>query len=160
MITDKEHLFSDTQDLDVVGLDGGTITSTNEYDLGPMGSPTVGTWENLNSFAIGTGEQLYVHVMVDEDFAGGTSVQFRLVSDATVGQTDAGDQTLADSGAIVIATLVDGYEFFIAVNPHVETDRYVRMAYTGVGTFTAGMVTASLVCATSGLKAYGSALSI
>jgi hypothetical protein len=162
MISDKILLFSDTQDLETV-LDDSVVTSDEQIDLAPMGTgSTAADWENLNTFAIGTGTELFLYVQVDEDFAGGTSVNFHLISDATEGGADdLGDQILASSGVILTAALTAGTELWIPVQPNVETDRFVRVAYEGVGTFTGGMVTAHLSYgAASALKAYGTSVEI
>lgn len=116
--------FADDQD-----LAGGAATtpSTNVRD---MGSATLGD--------IGAGQGVRVIAVVSgEDFAGGTSVQAVL-------QDSADNSTFATvmSGPVVeTAGAIKGKVLLEGTVPK-GMRRYHRLAFTTVGTMTAGMVTA------------------
>lgn len=96
---------------------------------------------------IGFGRPLYLVVQVDTAFAGGTSFQFVLASDAQAAITTDGTETrhyLSD--VFAVADLIQGFQLAIAlpmgdvaasVNPY---ERYLGVLGVGVGTQTAGSV--------------------
>jgi len=125
MILDKELMMSDAQDLGA--LSDATIVSTNYIDLGNAGNANKGT---------------RLRVDVGEAFADGTSVNIILQSDDNAAFASA--TTLYQTGAVVTASLT-AYSNQVDIELPRGCEQYVRMAYTGVGTFTAGKVTASLL---------------
>ena len=90
---------------------------------------------------IAAGRPLYLVVVVDESFAGGTSVMFTVVSDtvATLASPTHHVQTIA----ILNDDLTAGREPIVLPVGEIDSDRerYIGCYYTISGTFTAGKVT-------------------
>lgn len=126
MIADKQNIFSEDQAITV------TAASTNVIDLGNDDAAI----QALNEK--GDAELL---VQVTTAFAGGTSLAVKLQSDDDEAFGSATD--LIDTGAIVTATLVQGYKFRLAL-PEIN-EQYLRLYYTVVGTMSAGKIFAGLV---------------
>jgi hypothetical protein len=140
---DYQNLFSDGQDFP----DGAAASSTNVIDLGTAGTAPVGPFGGTGGGKVikdlGTGNSPEVICQVTETAAGGTSLKVALVMSAAA---DLGTPTvLAESEVIATASLVAGYQFRIPFKvPHGTTARYLGLTLTGVGTFTAGKLTAGL----------------
>ena len=128
MITDAQLLLSDAQ---ANVRNAGTYVSTNTIDLGVARD-------------VGNGERLFVDFNVDVAFAGGTSVQFQIITSAAA---DLSSPTVIDStAAIVDATLVAGYRVQLPIPPvQGNGQRYLGVQYVGVGTHSAGSVSARVV---------------
>lgn len=143
MITDALLLLSDAQ-ASVRAV--GTYVSTNTIDLGVARD-------------IGAGEGLYVLFTVDVAFAGGTGVDFQIITSAAA---NLGSPTvLATSGVRADALLVVGYNFFMPVPPVVGNgQRYLGVQYVGTGTHTLGSVSARVVLDAAGVKYYASGYSM
>ncbi len=143
MITDAQLLFSNQQ-ADV--RSAATYVSTNTVDLGVARD-------------IGNGQTLYVEFTVDDAFTGGTSVQFQVISSAAA---NLGTPTvLATTPAIVDATLITGYRTQLAVPPVVGNgQRYLGVQYVGVGTHSAGKVSARLVLSVDNIDYYASGFTV
>lgn len=126
MIFDKENLFGEDQAIT------GTANSTNVVDLGVARD-------------IGKGVQVPLLVQVTEDFNNLTDLTVTIETDDNESFSSA--TTLASSGAIALADLVQGYQFPIQYMP-LKTERYARVVYTVSGTApTTGKITAGIVAA-------------
>ena len=122
----NEDIFSDAQFIDV------TQVSTDVIDTRRTGIANSAT-------------EIPILVQVVEDFATSTSVQVQVQSDTTENFSSGAVRTLKDTGAILIADLVAGYQFSISILPH-SFDRYLRLRYVVVGAAsTAGNITAGFV---------------
>jgi hypothetical protein len=93
---------------------------------------------------IGSGENLYVVFSVDVAFAGGTSVDFQLITSAAA---NLGSPTvIATTGAIATATLVLGYQIALRIPPRPgAVQRYLGAQAVSLGTFTTGTITTRVV---------------
>jgi hypothetical protein len=128
MYIDKDLVMSDDQAVTI------TANSTHLIDLGDDSSLV----QALNSKG-----NLELLVQVTETFVGGTSVAVTLKSDNDV--AFGSPLTVLDSGAVVTASLVQGYQFKFGKLPRIN-EQYIRMTYTCVGnTYTAGKIFATLV---------------
>lgn len=127
MIFDKQNQFSWQQDLSQTAA---TYPSTNVIDLGVDRD-------------IGKGEPIPILIKVIEAFVGsGATVQVLLETDDNAAHASA--ETLWDSGAIGVATLVAGYEFLLNFIPRTN-QRYLRLTYTiATATTTAGTISAGI----------------
>lgn len=133
MLLDGETQFSNRQAITA------TAASTNTIDLGATGtrshSPVpltrdIGGWD------------MDLLVQVTQAFAGGTSLAVQIQTDDNVGFTS--PTVVASTAAVPVAELVAGYKFSLADFPRKTAERYVRLNYVAVGTFTAGNVTAAV----------------
>lgn len=124
MILDKELLFSDEQ------VVSATADSTNVVDLGE------GTGRSMNP-------RLRVFAQVTDAPTGLTSLKAELKGSAD-GTTYV---TVADSGAVALASLVKGAQMFKDIPYLVDANyRFYKIAYTVAGTATKGAtVTAGLI---------------
>lgn len=123
-------------DADAVFSDGTVVLSNNVLDLG-----------KTTPVDIGRGHPIYLVIQVTIAFAGGTSANFQLVSDAAaaIATNGAASEHLA-TGAIPIASLTAGATFSFAL-PHQTPqayERYLGLLVTCVGTMTAGSIDAFL----------------
>ena len=121
MIISKEDLWSDDQVIT------GNADSTSTLDLAK------------NS---GAGKPVRILIQVTETFVGGTSIAIDL-------ETDDNDSfgtlsTIASVAAVGVADLVQGYRFNIKFIPD-SMERYSRLEYTIVGSFTPGSITAGII---------------
>lgn len=143
MITDANLLFSDAQ---ANVRSANTYVSTNTVDLSVARD-------------IGNGERLVVDFAVDVAFAGGTSVQFQVISSASADLSS--PTVLATTPAVVDATLVAGYRTQLLIPPVVGNgQRYLGVQYIGVGTHSAGSVSARLVHQIDNRDYYASGFSV
>ena len=131
-IIDSRVEFGVNQDLSQVA---GTYLFTNQYDIGKAG------------IDIGSGEVLYLNLVVTEAFASGgaATVNFRLRSDDTAAIADSASSGHLESGAIPIASLTLGTQlsFPIPLANAVPFERYLGLqAVIAAATTTAGTVTA------------------
>lgn len=131
MIMDQQSLFSDAQAVTV------TANSSNVIDTIPSGGPNTKT-------GIGDGQDITLFAEVLAAFAGGTSLDIKLVS-ADTADLATNPITHFDSGAIVLASLTAKARLVALDLPYGKYRRYVGLVYTVVGTMTAGTITAGLV---------------
>ena len=120
MYVDAQLLLSDEQAITT------DADSESTVDLGVAGRD------------IGAGEQLYVVVVVDEDFAGGTS----LVINLETGATTALGTIISATPTILQAALTAGRTPIVIPIPPNIAERYIGLHYDQTGDFTAGKVTA------------------
>jgi hypothetical protein len=132
MILDKQLMFSLAQDLGAASDE--TVVSTNVIDLGAKHAKVPSHYEDGD---------LEIAVGIPEDFAGGTSVQFILYTDADV--AFGSPLVVFESKVFPIAQL-KGDQLPLRI-PSIPAglERYLRMSYVVVGTMTAGMVDCGLV---------------
>lgn len=143
MIVDDLLLFSNAQ-ADVRAA--ATYVSANTVDLGVARD-------------IGSGETFFINFSIDVAFAGGTSVQFQVISSAAANLSS--PTVLATTPAIVDATLVAGYNVALRVPPVVGNgQRYLGCQYVGVGVHTAGSITARLVKDVNDVNLHASGYSV
>lgn len=128
MYTDALLLLSSAQ-ANIAGA--ATYVSTNTIDLGVARD-------------IGAGEGLYVLFNVETAFAGGTAVQFQIITSASADLSSS--TVLSSTPAVVDATLVAGYTFVMPVPPVVGNgQRYLGVQYVGTGIHSAGAISARVV---------------
>lgn len=110
---------------------------------------------------IGNGQPLYLIVTITTAWAGGTSANFQLASDATDAIATNGTASIhGQTGAIPVANLTAGKTFVIpAMIEGTAYERYLGVLVTTVGTTTAGAFTAFLSIDPTGWKAYPEAVS-
>lgn len=122
MLRDKNQVFSRTQ-----ALTTGTIVSTDVLDNGA----------NVQMDR----DNLRIRVSASAAFVGGTSVQVIVQTDDNVGFSSA---TAVYTGpAIATAALTLGAVLADIPYP-ADTERFVRLSYVMVGTYTAGSVDAAV----------------
>ena len=127
MIIDKQALFSEDQAITT------TANSTNIIDLGNDSSKV----QALNEKG-----DIELFVQVTTAFTGGTSIDAVLKSDDDV--AFGSPLTIKSTGAVVIASLVQGYQFKLGTLPRIN-EQYLRMTYTVVGSPSAGKIFAGLI---------------
>lgn len=142
MILDMQNLLSDKQDL---AQAAGSYLSTNAIDLtgGTQASP--GGYGTIPRDAA-AGQPIDFFVRVDETFTSGGAatllVEVVQADDAALGTNR---ETLNQSAAIALATLVAGYEHRVAIPRQGITRRYLGVRYTiGTAAMTAGQCTAGI----------------
>jgi hypothetical protein len=130
MILDSEAIFSNKQDLAQLEA-SSPIVSTNIIRIEPNSS-----W----------GAPLRILAQVTEDFDSSSSVatvQLKLLTSTVVGMTSA--VTLFDSEAIIVTTLVAGFEFPINFLPNGNLE-FLQITYTiATQDTTSGKITAGFV---------------
>lgn len=108
-----------------------TAVSTNVIDLGVSGRD------------IGIGETVPLRVSVTESFATLTSLTVAVETSDT--ENFASSEVVIQTGAVPVASLVNGYVFNINEVPKGVVGRYMRLNYTVTGTTaTAGAITAGI----------------
>lgn len=109
-----------------------TVQSENILDL------------QSSDLEMGAGEPMWLNIRVGTNaFSGGTSAAFALVSDSDTTITNG--TTIITTPAIVTATLAAGYWILRVPLPvRFDTDRYIGLVVTCVGTMTAGSIDAWL----------------
>ncbi len=108
-----------------------TAVSTNVIDLGVSGRD------------IGIGETVPLRVSVTESFATLTSLTVSVETSDT--ENFASSDVVIQTGAVPVASLVNGYVFNINEVPKGVVGRYMRLNYTVAGTTaTAGAITAGI----------------
>jgi len=142
MIMDELNEFADAEN---AFADGATVLVGDVVDLGAGGTGFLG-------------KQMYLVLQVTTDFAGGTSVNFQLASDAAAAiATDGSASEHFETGAIPIATLVEGYTIVVPVPPRGgvnEFERYLGILAVNAGTNTAGAINAFLTMDPTLWKSY------
>lgn len=126
MILDKLNLFCDAQEETTVA----THASTNDVDLVVAGDAE---------------KELYFVVKVNTAFTSGgaATLQVKLITDSDVAFGSAVD--VFDSGAIALATLVQGYNIVTMRLPKNIIERYMRVQLIiGTAVMTAGAIDAYL----------------
>lgn len=108
--------------------DGATVIVGDEIDL-------------RDSRDIGAGTSMWLTLQVSTAFVGGTSVNFKLESDAAHPITPATATEHWASGAIPVADLVVGKRWVVEI-PSGVYERWLGLTATTVGTVTAGAVDA------------------
>lgn len=131
MIFDAQNLFSDNQAITGVA---GTTVSTNVIDRKALGIPQHATVAYKND--LGKGTKVPLRVQMTGTAAGGTSIQ--LAVQVSTDEAFTSPITVATTAAIPLASLVAGYVFPIDQIPLKANERYIRLAYITLGTFTAG----------------------
>lgn len=135
MILDRQNLVSDNQFINT-----GNIVSTDAIDLGPVQVDTLG---NTPVRDVGRARHPHMLIQVNEQFVGGTSVQFQIVS-ATAADLTTGQVIHSQTPAIPVASLRPGYQAQLDL-PVGINQRFLGVRYVVVGTNTAGRVTAGIV---------------
>lgn len=135
MILDRQNLVSDAQFINT-----GNIVSTDAIDLGPVQTDSLG---NTPVRDVGRAEHPKMVITVTEQFAGGTSVQFQIVS-ATATDLTTGQVIHSQTAAIAVASLRPGYQAQLDL-PVGINQRFLGVRYVVVGTNTTGRVTAGIV---------------
>lgn len=108
-----------------------TAVSTNVIDLG------------VPCRDIGIGETVPLRVSVTEPFATLTSLTVAVETSDT--ENFASSEVVIQTGAVPVASLVNGYAFNINEVPKGVVGRYMRLNYTVAGTTaTAGKITAGI----------------
>jgi hypothetical protein len=137
MMYDKQNLICDRQ-----ALTTGTQLGTNVIDL--WANATGGTDANGNTLLRdwSRAPNLDIDVQIVEDFAGGTSEDFRIVTGADGDAALGTPTTLMATGAIAEATLKAGkvLPLSIPVGSIPSTARYLGFQGVAVGTHTTGKV--------------------
>lgn len=131
MIFDSQNLFSDNQA--ITGA-AGTIVSTNVIDRNALGIPKHA--EVAYKSDLGKGTKIPLRAQMTADAVGGTSVQLQV--QVSVDEAFTSPIVVAQTAAIPLADLVAGYVFPIDQIPLKTNERYIRLAYVTLGTFTTG----------------------
>jgi len=116
-------------------LDNQTFTTSDGTTL----AATCKTLDFVNSgLEMGAGEPIWLNIKVGTTaITGGTSVDFRLLSDTTAGGQDSGSKIVMSSGARVVADLTVGAWVLRAPLPYdVDRARYLGVVMVAVGTCT------------------------
>lgn len=132
MILSKQLLFSDDQAITA------TAISTNVVDLGVAGTPYGGKAALHQD--IGKGTKIPILIQVTADFNTLTSLTIAIETGAAATLA-----TVVISKSVVLADLVQGYQFVVEVLPNEIDERYLGVRYTVVGTNpTTGTITAGI----------------
>ncbi len=135
MIFSAQQIFSDDQAVTA------TAISTNVIDTGVRGTP-YGAAAALTG-DIGKGNPIQILCQVTTDFATLTSLTITVECSAAVGLTS--PVVLYSSGAVLAATLVQGYMIPLQYLPITCTLRYLGIRYTvGGSSATAGNIVAGI----------------
>jgi|GEM_PF-2826145 hypothetical protein len=122
------------------------ITSAGNYpsniiDLRATANATLAT----GSYGMGAASPIYLVIALPTAFVGGTSVEFVVrTSDSLTSGALTSPTTLYDTGAILTASLTQGATVFAGILPINGVKQYIDINATGVGTFSAGTVSAFL----------------
>lgn len=136
MIFSAQQIFSDAQAITA------TAISTNVIDTGVRGTPYDAA-AALNG-DIGKGTPISILVQVVTTFNTLTSLTISIESDSVVGLSSS-PVVAASTGAVPLASLVQGYQIPIQVLPNNITGRYLGIRYTVGGTNpTLGKITAGI----------------
>jgi hypothetical protein len=131
MIFDSQNLFSDNQ---AITGGAGTTVSTNVIDRNALGIPKHA--EVAYKSDLGKGTKIPLRIQMTADAAGGTSLQAQV--QVSVDEAFTSPIIVAQTAAIPLASLVAGYVFPLDYIPLKTDERYIRIAYVRVGTFTTG----------------------
>ena len=120
----------------------------SELDIGAGGGSQCSTYSVDLAVAkdIAAGRPIYLVVVVDETFAGGTSLQIHIITDTLA--TLASPTYHAETIAILQADLTAGREPIVLPVGQIDSDRegYLGAYYTDSGTFSGGKITAFFTC--------------
>lgn len=131
MILSAEQLFSDDQAVTA------TARSTNVIDIGVPGTPFGGNQLNGD---IGKGAGIPILIQVTEDFNNATSVDIAIETGATDSLG-----TVVINKTVLLADLVQGYQFPVQVLPNEIDEQFLGVRYTVTGTApTTGKITAGI----------------
>jgi hypothetical protein len=104
-------------------------------------STNVINW-NDTDLEMGTGTPLYLNIVVGTDFAGGTSLQFKLYSHSAATSIQSGT-LLYETAVFAQATLVTGYKVLRMPLPaKSDAEQYLGLYYDDTGEFTGGTIDA------------------
>lgn len=120
--------------------------NTTEYAGIDIGDAKEIDWVK-SDLDIGQGTPIYLNMTVGTTiFSGGTSCVFLLVADDTTSGHDSNSTIVLQTGVIVTADLDVPGDFIYsgAVPVNVDTERYLNLAVTCIGTYTQGTVNAWL----------------
>ena len=132
MIFSAEQLFSDDQAITA------TAVSTNVIDFGTPGTPYDAA-ATLNQ-DVGKGAKIPISIQVTEDFDNLTSLDIAIETGST---SSLGTEVV--SKTVLLADLVQGYQYPIDVLPNEINEQYLGIRYTVTGTApTAGTITAGI----------------
>lgn len=154
MFTDAQATFATAHSATAAT---STNISTNVYDLGPLASSPVANL--IRDIGVGA-SQKYVRITCTATATSSDSatVDFRLVTDSASAM--AGPVTIASTGAIAKATLVDGWFTDLAIPPGAY-QRFIAMnAHVGVTILTAGTFAYHIVTGRSDRRHYAPGVSI
>jgi non-ribosomal peptide synthetase component E (peptide arylation enzyme) len=141
MIVDALTTFADA-----VAVTASAVVG--DYQTRPQDTNTL-----VNEFGT-AGKPLYLSITVTEAFATATSVNFALLSDSTTNLATS-PTTHAQTGAILIAGLTAGTQFFIPISYAHNVEKYYGVYATVVGSnATAGKITARIATDHPSYKAY------
>ncbi|WP_461521164.1 Bbp16 family capsid cement protein [Porticoccus sp.] len=131
MILSAEQLFSDDQAVTA------TARSTNVIDIGVPGTPFGGNQLNGD---IGKGAGIPILIQVTEAFNNATSVDIAIETGATDSLG-----TVVINKTVLLADLVQGYQFPVQVLPNEIDEQFLGVRYTVTGTApTTGKITAGI----------------
>jgi hypothetical protein len=101
----------------------------------------------------GEGYPLYLVIKIGTATAGGTSIDFQLIT-ADNAALSSGDVTLYSTGAIATAAMTAGATVAMIAIPKADYKRYLGMKITEVGTFSAGTIKAFITQDPPAWRAY------
>lgn len=138
MLLDKQAMFSEAQS--VAGTNATTV-STNSYDLGAAQTLPSAGGGTVPSDVGKASPPIFAEVTTAA--SGGTSVEAQLIMSANADLSS--PTVLQSSGAIAVASLVQGYQFRLggSVPPGVSA-RYLGMRFITVGAVATIAVTAGI----------------
>lgn len=120
-----------------------SAASTNYVDLGALGS-IPGNPAATATRDLGKGNKIPILIQVTETFLTLTSLKAAIQQDSDSGFGTV--ETILETEAIALASLVAGYQFNIDFVPNKMTKRYIRLYFTIAGSSaTAGKVFATSV---------------
>jgi len=128
----------------------GSQFSSNVVDLHILGIPVLANGQGARDMGIGDDPALKVLVQVTVTFAGGTSMAVALQGAPDNGSGAPGTwYTFYSSAAIAVASLTQGQRLLDMDMPRPPpgnpVPRFLRLAYTGVGTMTSGALEGTIV---------------
>ena len=144
MFRDNELILATAHSPSTSTATAAVNLSTNVWDSGPLGQlgGAVGGTNLIRD--LGTGQQLYLHVLCTVAALSATStgtIEFRLITDSVAGMTTS-PTTMASTGALGTATQTIGVETIVAIPPGAFEE------FVGVSAFIVG------VALTAGTWAY------
>ena len=147
MISDKNlRLFANSSDTTVaqdVYSAATTVNASYTIDL-RSGTNVSGGTSTTQNRDIGEGDDLYLAITVVTAFTGGTSCTFNVFTATDTSTT--GRVVIGTSGAIPVASLTAGAQFYVRVNPVSGLgQRYLTADAVMAGTSTAGSVFGDIV---------------
>ena len=139
MIQDARLLLSGSISSSDNSITGQTVTGTNTSVL------STNTVDLSTTRDIGEGTDLFGRFQVATAAAGGTSVEFQVVTADDAALTT-NVTVIGSTGAIVTASLTAGARFACDVSPRLASkgQRYVGLRYVIVGAMTAGVYVGDL----------------